>query len=138
MNALYWITRFDSICGFSFLLCILSLITLVISTIIYFANNVQSIYDEARGYEKDAKAHKKYANIGLKVLKLDIPLFIIFCILYTFTPTTKEALLIYGVGGTIDYIKENPVAKELPDKCILVLDKWASTLIENNDTTNNN
>lgn len=138
MNTLYWITRFDSICGFSLLFWILSAITLVISIIIYFASNGQSIYDEERGRERDAKVQKKYANISLKVLKFDIPLFIIFCILRMFTPTTKEALLIYGVGGTIDYIKENPVAKELPDKCILALDKWASTLIEDNDTTNNN
>ena len=44
-----------------------------------------------------------------------------------FTPTTKQALLIYGVGGTIDYIQANPTAKQLPDKCINALDKWVDT-----------
>ena len=26
--------------------------------------------------------------------------------------------MICGVGSTIDYIKENPTAKQLPDKCV--------------------
>ena len=37
---------------------------------------------------------------------------------------TKEMLLIYGVGGTIDYIKSNDTAKELPDKAVKALDKY--------------
>ena len=52
-----------------------------------------------------------------------------------FIPTTKEALLIYGVGGTIDYVKSNPVAKKIPDKCIIALDKWVDSL--SNDSTKN-
>jgi len=44
--------------------------------------------------------------------------------MWVFIPTKKDALLIYGVGGTIDYIKQNPTAKQLPDKCVKVLDKW--------------
>ena len=35
----------------------------------------------------------------------------------------NDALLIYGVGGTIDYVKSNKTAKQLPDKCIKALDK---------------
>ena len=41
-------------------------------------------------------------------------------------PSKEQLYIIYGVGGTIDYIKENPTAKQLPDKCINVLDKWAN------------
>ena len=41
-----------------------------------------------------------------------------------FIPTTKEMLLIYGVGGTIDYIKGNYTDKELPDKAVKALDKY--------------
>ena len=43
---------------------------------------------------------------------------------------TNEALMIYGIGGTIDYIKSNETAKQLPDKCIKALDKWADNLNE--------
>ena len=35
----------------------------------------------------------------------------------------NDALLIYGVGCTIDYIKSNDKAKQLSDKCIKALDK---------------
>ena len=52
-----------------------------------------------------------------------------------FTPTTKEMYLIYGLGGTIDYIKSNDKAKQLPDKCIDALDKYIESL--NKETTNN-
>ena len=41
---------------------------------------------------------------------------------------TNEALMIYCVGGTIDYVKSNETAKQLPDKCIKALDKWADNL----------
>lgn len=41
-----------------------------------------------------------------------------------FIPSTKNLLIIYGVGGTIDYVKENKVANKIPDKCIKALDKY--------------
>ena len=47
-----------------------------------------------------------------------------------FNPTTKVLLYIYGVGGTIDYIKTNDTAKQLPDKCIKALDRFADKYID--------
>ena len=41
-----------------------------------------------------------------------------------FIPTQKNLLIIYGVGGTIDYLKENKEANKIPDKCIKALDKY--------------
>jgi hypothetical protein len=38
--------------------------------------------------------------------------------------------MIWGVGGTIDYVKSNATAKQLPDKCIEALDKWVDSLNE--------
>lgn len=55
-----------------------------------------------------------------------------------FVPTTKEALMIYGIGGTIDYLKENPTAKQLPDKCVNALDKWADSWVNEEDPKNEN
>lgn len=37
-------------------------------------------------------------------------------------------LLIFGIGGSIDYLKSNDVAKQLPDKCINAIDAWVSSL----------
>ena len=39
-----------------------------------------------------------------------------------FIPTTKEAVIIYGV--TIDYLKSNKTAGKLPDKALKVLDLY--------------
>ena len=41
-----------------------------------------------------------------------------------FIPSQKNLLIIYGVGSTIDYLKENKVANKIPDKCIKALDKY--------------
>ena len=78
-------------------------------------------------------------NISKKLLKIFTPIFVVSLLLEIFVPTTKEAMLIYGVGGTIDYVKSNPVAKQIPDKCITALDKWVDGLNdkEKSDTTNN-
>ena len=43
-------------------------------------------------------------------------------------PTEKEILAIYGVGGTIDYIKSNDKAKQLPDKCIDALTRYVDSI----------
>jgi hypothetical protein len=42
-------------------------------------------------------------------------------------------LLIYGVGGTVDYIKSNDTAKQLPDKVVNALDKYLDSFNEKED-----
>jgi hypothetical protein len=71
-----------------------------------------------------------------KILKISTPILAICILIKIFVPTTKEALLIYGVGGTIDYVKSNPTAMKLPDKCVNALDKWVDswTLDEKTDS----
>lgn len=55
--------------------------------------------------------------------------FIIALSMAVVTPTTSQAYFIYGVGGSIDYLKTNDKAKQIPDKCIDALDKWVDSLI---------
>lgn len=52
---------------------------------------------------------------------------IIAVIALVFIPSTKEALLIYGLGGAIDYLKEDNKHKELSDKCYEALNKFLET-----------
>lgn len=59
-----------------------------------------------------------------KVFKYSIFVFVFGIIMAIFIPSTKNLLIIYGVGGTIDYVKENKVANKIPDKCIKALDKY--------------
>ena len=54
--------------------------------------------------------------------------FIVSTLVAILTPTKDEAYLIYGVGGTIDYLQSNDKAKQIPDKCIDALDKWVESL----------
>ena len=53
-----------------------------------------------------------------------------------FVPKTNEALLIYGVGTTIDYVDNNETIKQLPDKAVQALDKYLDSL--NKDVENKN
>lgn len=55
-------------------------------------------------------------------------LLIISTLVITFVPSKRDLYMIYGVGETIDYLKDNPTAKELPDKCIKALDTWVDNL----------
>jgi heme/copper-type cytochrome/quinol oxidase subunit 2 len=127
MNEIYWITRFD-------VLNAIFITTLVISSIILVMTVLGWLFncDEDYDFKKNARKNCE------KAMKISIIPFIIGLLGVTFIPTTKEALLIYGVGGTIDYLKSNPTAKQLPDKCINALDKWIDDLgIERKDSVKN-
>lgn len=41
-----------------------------------------------------------------------------------FIPSKNNLLIIYGVGETIDFLKENKVANKIPDKCVKDIDKY--------------
>ena len=59
-----------------------------------------------------------------KVFKGSFLVIVFGAIMAIFIPSTKNLLIIYGVGGTIDYVKENKDANKIPDKCIKALDKY--------------
>ena len=52
------------------------------------------------------------------------------------TPSTKEMYAIYGLGGTIDYIKSNDKAKQLPDKCVDALTRYVDSIEKENKDNN--
>ena len=122
MSELYWITRCDPI-GTT------ALVFLIISSIIF---GILVIGYVACSEDKDQNG----MNLAKRLLKIVVPIFTISLLMEIFIPTTKEALVIYGVGGTVDYLKANPTAKKLPDKCINALDKWVDSFsTEKNDST---
>ena len=122
MSELYWITRCDPIGTAALVFLIISTICLGVLILGYVA------------YSEDAD--KNGINMTKKLFKIVIPVFTISLLIEIFIPTTKEALTIYGVGGTVDYLKANPTARKLPDKCINALDKWVDSFsAEKNDST---
>lgn len=114
MNELYWITRCDAIGILGMIFLVLSLIACLILLIAYIVNSSDGDTVETK--------------ICTKLLKVFVPIMSICLVIEIFVPTTREALLIYGVGGAVDYLKENPTAKQLPDKCIKALDTWVDNL----------
>ena len=122
MSELYWITRCDPIGTAALVFLIISTIFLGVLILGYVACSED--------------ANKNGINMIKKLFKIVIPVFTISLLIEIFIPTTKEALTIYGVGGTVDYLKANPTAKKLPDKCINALDKWVDSFsAEKNDST---
>lgn len=59
-----------------------------------------------------------------KTFKGSLFAIVLGAVMTTFIPSTKNLLIIYGVGGTIDYLKENKAANKIPDKCVKALNKY--------------
>lgn len=116
MEEMYWITRLGNIQGL-----FIALTAISGGLIAGFSFTLLINVSERKSTEHQIKAIKK-----------TIPILIISVLGMVFTPTTKEALMIWGIGGTIDYVKSNETAKQLPDKCIEALDKWVEGLNEDN------
>lgn len=125
MNELYWITRLDTLNSILFTIMIISGIVGVVSMLGLFVLCIDD-YDT-----NEFRFLKSVRNKSLTV-------FISVCLPYVFIPTQKQALIIWGVGGTIDYIKSNDTAKQLPDKCINALDKFIDEYMDDENTKNNN
>lgn len=136
MTEIYWITRFDAINMFITTIFVLATILSVGVGVAYFAFNGQYIYDKCNGFDSDAREQEGYKNTCVKVLKCLIPIEIIFSLLLLFIPSTKDALLIYGLGGTMDYIKQNPAAKKLPDKVVDALTRYVDSIGKENKKEN--
>lgn len=117
-ETLYWITRLDGINTFCFIVTAVSAVSAIISCFIYLGSKTD--------------CDEESADNGAKILKLSTLILAMSSLIAIFVPTTKEALLIYGVGNTVDYIKSNEKAQQLPDKCIDALDAWVESL-NNND-----
>lgn len=135
MTEIYWITRLDAICGFLTLTSILGAFISVILFMIAMFNRSDSntCMEFGKSWNKYIKNYKTF----MLYFKRSIIATLVLIVINIFIPTKNEALLIYGVGGTIDYIKSNDKAKQLPDKCIIALDKWIENLNEDNKQKEN-
>lgn len=65
-----------------------------------------------------------------KVFKGSMFAIVFGVVMVIFIPSQKNLLIIYGVGGTIDYLKENKDANKIPDKCIKALDKYLDDVLK--------
>ena len=117
MIEIYWIEMLD---GINFLLILTGVIILIVAAIMIATSFGGEDYDKK--YEDDLSLRKS----GIKMLFLSLILFIICALI----PNTRQAYRIYGVSATINYLKDNREAKQLPDKAVKVLNKWADDYLE--------
>lgn len=116
MSTLYWISVLDNInflFVFIFIASLIFSIAIALVDLVYTTDEISVVLD----YKRFIKT-KHWAYI----------LLIISTLVITFVPSKRELYIIYGIGETIDYLKNNPTAKELPDKCIKALDTWVDNL----------
>lgn len=73
-------------------------------------------YDDASSEQKGKYYKKLFKNFSIGF---------VFALLGIITiPTTQELYAIYSIGTTIDYLKENPEAKKLPNNIVNFLNRW--------------
>ena len=112
MNEIYWLSRLDNLLNVLVAVMVFGIVALVI---IYFVRLVEEYsWDELK-----------------KWVRMSVIAIILSAIGLVFIPSTNEALLIWGVGGTIDYIQDSDKLRELPDKCVEALDLWIESITEN-------
>lgn len=123
MSTLYWINVLGNLNDVFTLI----FVTSALFSIVFF---IATIF-----YENEIKAD--LSKVGykrfVKVRNTNCIVLIISILAVVFLPTKSQLYMIYGVGGTIDYLKENPTAKELPDKCIRALDAFLDSLNKEGD-----
>jgi hypothetical protein len=123
MSEFYWITRLDSIVNASELIAVLGVVLSVFAFVLFEIN----MSDE----------NKKGISFWKKGFIICSFVTLFAGISSIFVPTSKDAMLIFGVGGTIDYIKSNETIKQIPDKCINALDAWVDSLTEKESKNEN-
>lgn len=125
MKTIYWIQRLDTISTISTAILIivaLAFVCLFIGALVYKCDGLD--------YESEKNAY----NMLKKLTKLSGAIILFLIIPVTFIPTKKEMYEIYGVGGTLDYIRKNETLQGIPDKTIKMLDKWLDEKLEEETT----
>lgn len=115
MNTFYWITRLDSIDKLLFGFTIIALIAFFVC-LVGFGAAIDEDYDE----NKTRSSVKYFKRSGIVSLIVAI----VLSTINTFLPSTADGYLIWGIGGTFEYLKSSDKAKEIPDKVIDAVDAY--------------
>lgn len=118
MLEVYLITRLTALNGFFFAVAMITGIIAVICAIVYGVNMAEGF-----SYNNEPYFLKKWIR-NCTITCIASTLFNIF------TPTTKDAMIIYGIGTTVDFLQENENVQQLPDKCVKALNDWVDSLVE--------
>lgn len=123
ISHMYWITRLSSIHdAFLFVFIIAATVAFLTGVVVLLIGDDKDAYDCFK-YVK-----KYFITAVVAVILSGMGL--------VFVPKTNEALLIYGVGTTIDYVDNNETIKRLPDNAVQALDKYLDSLNKDSESKN--
>lgn len=129
---MYWFTRLSAITTALETILIISGILAGAALILWVI-----VYLSDPEYISDGEESKRrFLKIGSKTLCISIIIFVIGLIGKTFIPTTSEALVIYGVGESIEYLQHNKDAVQIPDKALQALNKYLDEAIGDKENSN--
>lgn len=124
MKNLYWFSVLDGFKCVSITAMIILIVTVVVLLITYIVMVAENEND----------------SIRTKIGKMAFKMFAALCVtslFVIFVPSKEDMYVIYGVGKTLDYLKENPDAKNLPDKTVeflnVVMDEYIDEHKKNDD-----
>lgn len=79
-----------------------------------------------------------FFNVTKKWLRPVLAVIVVCSMVSIFTPSKSDLYAIYGIGGTIDYLKDNPEAQKLPDNLIKAANAFLEKNISDTTATDNN
>ena len=108
MNDLYWISVLGSLGNTVGILASACLIGGALFFIIWMI-------------DKDVNGDKKDHFLSKTLCIVLMSISLLFAIANVFLPSKNDLYAIYGIGNTIDYLKDSKEAKKIPDKAIKAL-----------------
>lgn len=118
MTEIYWLQVIGNLGCLGKWALVVTIIALIVLTIGYCAFEVYD--DDDRAKQAAIVKWLRRSAVGIAISVVGV----------VFIPDDRELMAIYGIGGTIDYIKSNDKAKELPDKVVDALTKYLETINE--------
>ena len=123
MSEIYWITRLDSIKFLFEGVAVFSVLGLIACAIVWFIAKVED-------FDMPSQVRR---CVQVVIVTLGFSTLII-----TFTPSSKDAMAIIGIGGTIEYLKDNEGARGLPEKALKALDMYLDECVETGHSDDSN
>lgn len=121
---MYWFTRLSAITTALETILIISGILAGAASILWVI-----VYLSDPEYISGEESKRRFLKIGSKTFCISIIVFAIGLIGRAFIPTTSEALVIYGVGESVEYLQNNKDAVRIPDKALQALNKYLDEAI---------
>lgn len=132
MWLIYLLSILDNVCV---LLCVTTLISGLASLVFI----ILSIVGACQNSDSYDALNQKTIAFSNKARKFSLGVFIPVLFLAITIPNSKEAALIFSVGTTVDYVRNNDKILELPDKAVDCLDKYINEYLseDNVDKSSN-